>query len=278
MTKCILLFFVVVASISECNQQSAKGENESPPTAVAQPGKSTQPDEANTPDKAKDPQLKNPQADFVVAAADLLDEVKKDSKKAEAKYKDKLVQVTGSVYEVEAGRRQVVVKLLGKNSDPDDTQIYAVLAEKDVALGQQLSRKQKVKLTGVFKEAKSLGFFTVLQECRVEELSKSETIHVAASDLAREFTENAAAAGKKYDTKDVIISGEVAALTKGEFNTTHVKLKGNDKLQVSVFVGPNNVSFLKPGQAVKMRSNAPYAPSVEKTEVRFDVGSVLEVK
>jgi hypothetical protein len=219
--------------------------------------------------------------DFSVTALEFTKEFMTDAKAAEAKYKDKVIELTGEVRSInprEAGK-SVLVLLEGAKKDDKDiigSWTQSNLLSESVPKGLLLSRKQKVKLTGKYEM--NLGFVINIANCSLEELGKSQVIEVTAEDLAKEFAKDSEAARAKYTKeKDVIITGQIEELTTAR-GFHFAKLKGDGKTRVSVTLGPDEVKLLTKGQTARLRSELPYEPNFDKGEVSVDAGSVVGVK
>jgi hypothetical protein len=218
-------------------------------------------------------------ADFSLTAEELTREFFTNEKEAAKKYQGKVVEVTGEVAAVQSKDRgkYVIVQLKGAKKNEKDlvgTLVQVGLLPEFHKTGVQLSRKQKVKLTGEYELG--LGFLVNVTRGSLEELSKSDLVSTTASELAGEFAKDAKAAAAKYEDRELIVAGEVEDVTKkGDFH--YARLKGDGKLGVSVILGPEEAAVMKKGQQARVRGELGF-PAFEKNEVRLASRFLLEAK
>jgi hypothetical protein len=216
--------------------------------------------------------------DFTLTAEEFAREFLKDEKAADKKYEGKRVELTGEVSGVhspDAGKT-AVVQLKGAKKDKNDivgALVQVGLRPEFTRTGLHLSRKQKIKVTADYQAWVVLA--VNLGNGSLEELSKSELVEVRAPDLAREFVKDAKAASAKYAGKDIIVTGEVEAVSEKK-GFHYARLKGDGKTSVLVTVGASDAPLVQKGKTVGLRSEFP--PQLEKDEVTLQGGSVVEVK
>jgi hypothetical protein len=204
----------------------------------------------------------------------------KNEKEAQQKYQGMRVELTGQVFGIstpDAGKTAVVQLEGAKKKEKDivGVLIQVALKPEQARTGLHLSRKQKVKITADFERAFGASIIN-LTGGSLEELGKSEVVAVKAADLAAEFAEDPKAAAGKYDKKEMVVTGEVADVSKkGDFH--YARLKGDGKVSVLVTVGADESRALAKGKTASLRAESGFPP-FEKNEVRLQGGSVVEVK
>jgi hypothetical protein len=217
-------------------------------------------------------------AHFSLNAEAFVKEFTADHEVAKSKYEDKVVELTGEVNEVRGlyGTKTVTITV-GRATKVSGTFVQCFLAPEHKAKGLRLSINQKVKLTGGFEHAPA---YIILGNCRLEELSKSDILHVSSGDLVREFSKDPEAAKEKYRDQWVIVSGEVEDLPQdGGFHKA--RLKGDRKMGVSVTFAPpwasDEQSLLKKGQMVRLRAQCT-SPFIDNKEIALYGGFIVEAK
>ena len=248
----------VIVGLIALAQFGCGGDQDKTPNPAKRPERAqskVQPD-ASGPEQARKP-------DFVVSAPDFAREFLANSDKATAKYKDKVIEVEGEVRDVfcQSGGGDALIRLAGVVEPESQGSLMGVWGHappKQLRRAFELSRKQKVKLTGIFSD--QISSYVMLDKCTFEEISKSEIIKVTAEEIAKEFSKDALEAEKKYADKDILVTGKVESLkTDGNEKVT---LRESDKIRVSVYVFYKDTSYLRVGQATRLRCNSISNPIV----------------
>jgi hypothetical protein len=141
--------------------------------------------------------------DVTVTPAEWHAEFKKDPEAAKAKYKDKVIEMSGTVSSVrpdpygEVGRVNLEVPkdLLG---------VECMLADKKP--WTKVSPGSKVKVRGKLWDR----FNGVLNPCEIVEAGKNPAVTLSAQELAKQFAADRKEARKMYDEKWAYLKGEVA--------------------------------------------------------------------
>jgi hypothetical protein len=174
--------------------------------------------------------------DFTVTPAEWKAEFKKDPEAAKAKYKDKVVEMSGTVSSVrpdpygEVGRVDLEV--------PNDAYgVECLLADKKP--WTKVSPGSKVKVRGKLWDR----FSGVLNPCQIVEAGPNPAVTVSAQDLAKQFAADRTAARKKYHDKWAYVSGEVAEKSDAEVT---LKLKGEGGISVLCSFPPPYKKSLEP--------------------------------
>lgn len=231
----VLLLLTVIG----CTGDSQKGDTGKNPTPIAQ--------------KGGDQKTKR-EPDLSLTSLEMAKELIANDKAAEAKFKDKTIEVTGEVSSV-GGKRSFSFKGMKRN----DKELLAVevrceLAAENDGKASRLSKGQKVKAVGKFFGV-SLGTYLTLVDCTLVELEPSKVLTMSAMELAAEFERDKVAAAEKFEKKDIIVSGVFEGLfPDGPGND--VQLTGNAKVKIAVAVGgvyDRELDSIKKGQAIEMR-------------------------
>lgn len=101
---------------------------------------------------------------------------------------------------------------------------------------------------------------------------------VNVQEFTKEFIADRDAADRKYDNKDVLLTGQVEEMGKNKFGDLLVaRLKGGNGRQVSVTLG--NDAVLKKGDTVRFRVELVVGPPrVTAKEIEMGVGHVIGAK
>lgn len=203
---------------------------------------------------------------FQTNAIDLMNEFIKDSKSAEAKYKDKVVELEGKIaYAFELPNDPQTVTLRGTKNAPEAFEGPFVVCQpkqKDLNSVWWLGRHQKVRVVG--KVTRGTSHQVNLTDCVFEELEPSPTPQVTATELTAEFLKDKKAAKKKYfkgeprqHFQEMIVTGIIKELIhdKKRFAGHSVILQGKDPAVVYCRVGEKNWQTLKKGQSVIVKGN-----------------------
>jgi hypothetical protein len=169
--------------------------------------------------------------DFALTSKRLADTYSKDREAAKAKYKDKVIELTGVVMGVTSTSLDGAYLVLeGTKKDPLVTGIICYTRDKHP--WRKATPGQLVKLKG-----KDYQFSPdpALAECVILEVSGTRAPLLTAEKLAKEYAANPDATSKKYKDKWLILSGEIDKVTFNEARFARVALKTPGKL--SVFCG-----------------------------------------
>jgi hypothetical protein len=215
-----------------------------------QSGKGT----VTTPAKKADASRKT---DFTSSALDLAKEFLANDKAAADKYKDKVLEIEGTVNTANPiiCRPGSFVLTGAKKAEKDivglDLHCACLPAYQDqVAL---LSKGQKVKVKGVFAGSNPLAVY--LMDSEYTELTPATNIVVSAAELSGDFAKDKESADARYRDKEVIVTGDVTNLVERD-GFYLVKLTGaKPPLLVSCTMGKEEFGRLKKGQKVRIKGN-----------------------
>jgi hypothetical protein len=179
-------------------------------------------------------------------AAKWHEEFKKDSDAALAKYKDKVVELSGVVARV--------------SDDPDDAGGNVFLdvpaetigihcATTDKKPWVKVSPGSKVKIRG------RAGEMGDLHAAQIVEAGPNPGVVISAEKLIQQFLTNRKATKEKYDDKYAYVDGEVVEKTEKEGSVT-LKLKGEKNILVACNFGSSSnkkeLAKARPGQKAKV--------------------------
>jgi hypothetical protein len=199
--------------------------------------------------------------DFTVTSEALAKEFLADAKAAKAKYKAKVIEVSGPVTGLLFEDDKAAVSLQGAEKDVLGVFFNCTLLGAHRDAGTRLDKGQKVQLVGKFHDAS--GSVVMLFDCSLKELEPSKIFDVTAAAVAEEFQKDAKAAQKKYNDQWILITGEVIALPTKE-NYSYVTLKGKDPVNVRVTLAGSAQKQLTKGQTVTLHAEGMF-PELEKT-------------
>jgi tRNA_anti-like len=255
--------FAVLPFITSCYQEKqTPGEGSSSPAAVqATPSPPFQPS-SKPPSSAhgQTPPAPSKKADFVVTAEDLMREFKNDQQAATKKYKDRVVEIAGTLDDPHLG-------------DPSSNPYVTFVTNHQGVLGcflpaadgprtNNLTVGQKLKVKGVLRY---VGSTTVsVGDCEILEIGPDPALAVTAAELAKAYADDVVTAEKRFKGRQLLVQGVVK----------EVILKGNDKV-------PNPVVILegtrgKEGKALCVWSDAHYARGRDFEKLRK--GQTIKVK
>jgi hypothetical protein len=207
-----------------------------------------------------DPPAKNPE--FKTTAEALVKEFLAGDKAALAKYKNKVVEIDGSVLFANQIIGADRITLTGAKKNPTDiasVDVSCILSSAGLEKAWWLGRGQKVKVVGkVVDYTSTFGVF--LGHCTVAEAGANPTPKVTAEALVEEFVNNPEAAEKKYTEseyvkKEVIVEGIVHATEARSDGFYFVILAGKDGSTVSFTVDKNATEELKKGDKVTLKGD-----------------------
>jgi hypothetical protein len=208
--------------------------------------------------KQADADLGSAKPDHTATVAEWHAEFKKDSAGAKAKYKGKVVELTGTVSmlaeNADAGVMFVHLKvegdLLGVRCGFSDTAIWEKFCE-----------KSEVTIRGKLPE---MSFLTgELMPVTLVAVKSNPSKTITATDLATRFKADLPKLKEEFDDKWVYVEGEFVSMGKSANGVTQFKLKGADGINVECNIpadGEKRAKALKAGQKVKvLGSFATYA-------------------
>lgn len=180
--------------------------------------------------------------DLTVTPAEWHAAFKKDPEAARARYKDKVVEMSGTVDGVgpdpygEVGRLYLEV--------PNFQHVECMLADKKPWL--KVSPGSKVKVRGKLWE-RGTG---VLNPCEIVEAGPNPAVTISAPELARQFAADRKEARKKYHDQWAYVKGEVAKKDAEKFQV-QLTLKGAGDITVRCIFGD---AYKKGTEGVKVGS------------------------
>ena len=247
-------------------------------TDTAKPGTGSGVTGAKDDGPATNPEIKT-------TAEAMAKEVIADEKAAEAKYKDKVVEVEGKVqYANKTLGNDRMISLAGAKKMPTDVvalNISCIPAVANLDKAWELGRGQKVKVVGKVVGI-SAGFLGVtLDRCSIAEVDKNPTAKITAEALTGEFAKDPDAAKKKfteseYVMKELIVEGNVAGTeTSKDGNFHSINLAGKDGYTVSCTVKKDVMDGVKKGDKVTMKGDL---GSFDKDKKRLTLNTAFVLK
>lgn len=231
-------------------------------TLLLQGGCSKKDDKADTKaagDQGAKDSGKTPQGPPVeVSSEQLAKEYVTDPRAADARYKNKLLQVKGTVATVNKIETMNRIYLTGYKKTPTesylDRPIRCAVRPEVLDKVPLLSRGQMVQVTGKCTDGGALG--VNLADCDFKELEPSSVITISAEALTKEFAaagKNDLSVHKKYNNKEVIVEGTVADVVPRQV-LSRVILAGQAPWTVSCKFGLKaEFQQLKKGQKARIR-------------------------
>jgi hypothetical protein len=167
---------------------------------------------------------------YEFAATEILREYMKDPDKAERKYKNATLDISGEIFFIH-GKERIDLKGVKRNpNDPGDIKIIADIAPAFHGKALRLSKDQKIKIIGKFPSYAKDSHLSV-SECEIIELEPSKLLDVTAEELARAFEQDVKAAEDKYRGRDLAFTGTVETVRVGKFASS-ARFKGTEKTAV----------------------------------------------
>lgn len=174
---------------------------------------------------------------------------------ADRKYAGKVIEVNGKIKLVEAAKNDgAVAYVVGLDFKKDLTK-GLVCFLLDSSAWSRLGTDQKLTLKGVYNPKLADGAFfgaQALSDCIIVKAGPTTQIVIDAEKLAQEFEANPRAASDKYESKTMIVSGEI--LPPDPKNPDKLVLKGTK--DVRLLCGTYYDHFKKftgkPGDKVKV--------------------------
>jgi hypothetical protein len=216
------------------------------------------------------------QPDVTMAAEAWNAEWKKDKDAAAARYKGKVVELSGTVQ--------------GADDDPYGEVGYVYLKAKDNLIGVRCATRNKKPWTKVSpgSEVKvrgrvpDFGLPGDLYEAEIVDAGPNPGVVITALELTREYAADRDAAAKKYHDKWAYVSGEVAEKTSSNFCKVLLKLKGEGDLTVACCTGAASdtkaLDALKAGANVSMFGKLAVFSDPKRKEVGLDMAKLTEAK
>ena len=159
-------------------------------------------------------------------------EFKASSKAAAKKYAGKWIELEGTVGAV-ASKNMLGQHVLGFKGATKETAtgfdaapVVCGLVPEAVKAATEVTVTQKVKVLGKYEEG---TLDATLAHCRIVWTGPDPAIKVAAAKLAADHVADEKAADAKYEHKQVLVEGVVAATTKDEFGSPSLVLAGAKK-------------------------------------------------
>jgi hypothetical protein len=222
---------------------------------------------------------KTPQGPPVeVGSEQLAKEYATDRGAADAKYKNKLLQVKGTVVSADPSFTRNRIYLSGfkekPTSSPIDAPVRCAVRPQLLDKVPLLSRGQQVQVTGKCTDGGALG--VNLADCDFKELEPSSVITISAEALTKEFAADKVGADKKYKNQEMIVEGTVADVAL-QRPIPRAVLAGQAPWTVAFETGlKEELQQLKMGQ--KARIKGLYEGQLSKSQVIFTSVSVLKAK
>jgi hypothetical protein len=170
-------------------------------------------------------------ADLVVTPAEWRADFKKDAQAAKAKYKGKVIEMSGVVDSARPDPFGAPVGFIDLEVANDFAGVRCVL--KDPKPWKKVSPGSKVTVRGKSSDVVSGD----LNPCEIVEAGPNPGVVISATELAKQFAADRSAAQKKYDDKWAYVKGEVIERTKSEGCAVLLKLKGDGDIIVTCCFG-----------------------------------------
>src|SRR5262245_20094451 len=168
----------------------------------------------------------DPKPDFTLGSKEFAEEYKKDKKATEAKYKGKVVELSGTVKSV--GRnisKEAFIRL--DAGMKNITGVMCFTADKQPWL--KATPGQTVKVKGKWPE---FVVSPALVECVITDVSGSGAPTLTADELGKAYATDKDATTKKYDNKYLFLTGEIAKVTFDAAKAASVTFKTSGKTKV----------------------------------------------
>jgi hypothetical protein len=236
---------------------SIGGENPSKKERVEPTGRGQRPPVTDKPSGAK--------PDHSLTAEQLCKEYEADKEAADKKYREKSLEVEGTVngvFVTRAGEGHVSLAGIVRDPKDDNFQNHCIrlfFTKGDVEKVWNLSMNQKLKARG--KGQGSVGTtFTDLADCVVVSLGPDPAITLTSDQLGKAYLDDETAADAKYRDKTLIVEGVVVELKPGEIYDSAIlqcaSMKDGKQLAISAaYNGDRAPDFagLKKGDKIKVK-------------------------
>jgi tRNA_anti-like len=209
----------------------------------------------------------DPKPDFTLTSKEFAEEYKKDEKAAEAKYKGKVIELSGTVKSVSRSPDRGPFLSL-QAGEKDLLGVWCFTTDRRPWL--RATPGQTVKLRGKCNPRKFELY--VLLKCVVTDVSGEAPVTLRADELAQEYAVNQDGTTKKYENKYLFLTGEIDKVTSNKANAASVVLKttGTTKVFANFIVlDKAETAGLKEGRKIKLLGKYSLLPpsNVSKDEV-----------
>jgi hypothetical protein len=191
---------------------------------------------------------KLPPADVTLSAADFYTEFRKGAEAAAAKYKGKVVELSGKIYSVgyNDGVKSSVIIFEGPEKGRPIGAVCVVPGHHFVG---ELGRGQTITVRGT----------TVTSDARLESATlvkrgPDTVVRVAAPDLTKAYNTDRKAVEQKYLNKTLVVTGEVLEFKNAPgSNYEYLELKGSGATRVKCWypLAPSLKQQVRVGQTVR---------------------------
>lgn len=233
MTRCPIVF-LALAALTAC------GKTDPDPEPLPMP---------DAPPASVTLGMPAPKADHTATAAEWHAEFKADQAAAKKKYKDKVIELRGTVSNivenVDAGIVFVHLKI-------EKDFLGVRCGFKDAHIWERVTEGSEVTIRGKVPE---LSFLTgELMPVALVSVEKNPAQTVSAVELTKRFKADFNKLKDEYNKKWVYVEGEFVSSGKSAHGASQFKLKGADGVEVTCGIpadAEKRVKALKPGQRVK---------------------------
>jgi hypothetical protein len=186
--------------------------------------------------------------DLVVSPADWRAEFKKDSQAARAKYRGKVIEMSGTV----SSARPDPYGLCGYISlDVADDAFGVRCVLTDLKPWKRVSPGSKVKVRGKSSDLIAGD----LRPCEIVEAGPNPGVVITAEELSRQFAANRKQTSARYDGKWAYVKGKVSEKSPAKSSAAWFKLKGAGGITVKCSTGDaykDMVSRVKVGARIEV--------------------------
>src|ERR1051326_5616934 len=250
-----MILVSVSIAVASCTSREATSSSSGsqPPSQVNPPGQPESPAAATgTPRGTLAEDISKVEPKFKLTAEALAKELIDGKKTAAAKYKDAVIELSGTVMNTEADpvSKGSIVEIGISGLEKVTCMMVDPEPWSKVSIGS------KVKIKGKWLGRENVPLYDPLYGCVFVEVGPNPAIITTAEDLAREFAANKVEAEKKFDGKTVILEGEVVSTRhdKEQF-LYHAVLKGEGGGVVNCWFAVNEGHTppdVKSGQRIKL--------------------------
>jgi hypothetical protein len=230
---------------------------------------------------------KNRKADFSLSAVEFTKEFIDDKQAADAKYKDKIIELEGIVYAAQRAQNyhgNTMVWLYGSEIDPKEriprrVDVHCLLTPEQSPKGLLLTQDQKARVKAKFSDSGggkvSGGVFLV--EGELAELGPANLVRVSAEQLAKEYEREGEKAGEKYEGHEIAVAGVVKeARDVGAKDPALVVFDGTGAVTIECPIVPHELSMCRVGKRITVKGHPGVYHEVSK-RLRLDgLATILE--
>lgn len=194
--------------------------------------------------KSGEPDLSKMKPDYTLSSVEFSAEYKRDNKAARAKYKGKMIELTGKVVGVgrNAGKEEFLTLEATKGSF---LQVICFTRINDAWL--KASPGQTVKLRGYWPP---IVVTAALVKCQILEVKGERCPRLTVEQLAKELDADSSATAEKYKKfSHLILDGEVASKKVNKVGAAEVFLKHGGKCKISCIFTAFEKDLTKPLKA-----------------------------